>query len=188
MSDPNPTGDLRRVGRDPAAFEVFYRRHVETVGRFVARRVDDPHTAADLTAEVFVAVIESADRYRPDLGSERGWLFGVARNVIAAEHRRVARELRATGRAAGRRQLDPDDVVRLEERIDAEAAARRTYQALRDVPEKTRALLELVGVDGLPVAEAASALGMSPVAARVRLHRARRLVRLVLSRPESVLV
>jgi RNA polymerase sigma factor (sigma-70 family) len=188
MSDPDPVdGDLAAIGKDPAAFEVFYRKHVETIGRFVARRVDDPHTAADLTAEVFIAVIDSAAGYRADRGSQLGWLYGVARNVIAAEHRRAARQLKVTGRVAGHRLLDVDDIARIEERIDAEATARRTYRALGELPERTRALLELVAVDGLPVAEAASALGMSPVAARVRLHRARRAVRLLLSHPEPAL-
>ncbi|MFI6263494.1 RNA polymerase sigma factor [Micromonospora sp. NPDC051006] len=188
MSIPSPDGDdLVAIGTDPAAFEVFYRRHVETIGRFVARRVDDPHTAADLTAEVFLAVIDSAAGYRPERGSQLAWLFGVARNVIAAEHRRVARQLRASTRVAGRRLLDADDIARIEERIDAESAARRTYEALRGLPERTRALLELVAVDGLSMTDAAGALGMTPVAARVRLHRARRTVRLALTHPALVL-
>ncbi|WBB67081.1 sigma-70 family RNA polymerase sigma factor [Micromonospora sp. WMMD812] len=188
MHDPSPAeDDISDIGVDPAALEVFYRRHVEAVGRFVARRVDDPHLAADLTADVFLAVIESAAGYRPDRGSQIGWLFGVARNVIADERRRAAQRLRVTGRMAGRRDLDADDIARIEERIDAESAARRTYRALRELPEDTRALVELVAVDGLAVAEAATALGMSPVAARVRLHRARRTVRAVLARPATIL-
>ncbi|KAB2368164.1 RNA polymerase sigma factor [Actinomadura montaniterrae] len=168
---------LARVGRDPAAFEEFYRRHVEAVGRFVARRVDDPHTAADLTAEVFLAVIESAHTYRPAAGSEVGWLYGVARNVVAAERRRAARERRTTGREAGRRRLEADDIAALVERIDAEAAGRRTYRALGELPDGVRAVLELIAVDGLTVTEAAGALGIRPVTARVRLHRARRVLR-----------
>ncbi len=186
MHDPGPAeGDIPDIGVDPVAFEVFYRRHVEAVGRFVARRVDDPHLAADLTADVFLAAIESAAGYRPDRGSQIGWLFGVARNVIADERRRADQRLRVTGRLAGRRDLDVDDIARIEERIDAEAAARRTYRALSELPEGTRALVELVAVDGLTVTEAAIALGVSPVAARVRLHRARRTVRALLSRPAA---
>ena len=38
-------------------------------------------------------------------------------------------------------------------------------------------MLELVALDGLTVAEAARALGINPVAARVRYHRARRTIR-----------
>ena len=40
------------VGRDPAAFEAFYRRNVRAVSGFVARRVTDPHLVDDLTTEV----------------------------------------------------------------------------------------------------------------------------------------
>ncbi|GAA4604796.1 RNA polymerase sigma factor [Actinoallomurus liliacearum] len=175
MAEPE-TG-LSHIRHDPEAFEAFYRRHVETVNRFVARRVDDPHTAADLTAEVFMAVIDSAHTYRPSRGNEIAWLFGVARNVLAADRRRAGREQRANGRIAGRRLLDSDDIDRLVERIDAESAGRRTYEALADLPGGVRALLELIAVDGLTVTEAAAALGIRPVTARVRLHRARKVLR-----------
>ncbi|MEK8107488.1 sigma-70 family RNA polymerase sigma factor [Micromonospora sp. M12] len=188
MNEPSRADDdISGIGIDPLAFGVFYRRHLEAVGRFVARRVDDPHLAADLTADVFLAVIESAAGYRPDRGSQIGWLYGVARNVIGDERRRAAQRLRVTGRLAGRRDLGPDDIARIEERIDAESAARRTQRALSELPEDTRTLVELVAVDGLTVAEAAAVLGVSPVAARVRLHRARRAVRAVLAHPVTTL-
>ena len=175
-----PESGLARISTDTAALEEFYRRHIEDVSRFVARRVRDPHTAADLTAEVFLAAIDSAHTYRPSAGSELGWLYGVARNVVAAEHRRAARESRIAGRIAGRRLLDAGDIARLEERIDAESAGRHAYEALTELPDGIRALLELITVDGLTVTEAAAALGIRPVTARVRLHRARKAVRAAL--------
>ncbi|WP_242906409.1 RNA polymerase sigma factor [Actinomadura terrae] len=182
-----PESGLTRSGSDTAALEEFYRRHIEEVSRFVARRVHDPHTAADLTAEVFLAAIDSAHTYRPSAGSELGWLYGVARNVVSTEHRRVARESRALGRIAGRRLLDAGDIARLEERIDAESPGRRTYEALADLPRGIRALLELITVDGLTVTEAATALGIRPVTARVRLHRARKAVHAALPAQSSAL-
>jgi RNA polymerase sigma factor (sigma-70 family) len=169
------------IAHDPEAFEEFYRSHVADVSRFIARRVDDPYTVADLTAEVFLAAIESAHTYRPDRGSVIGWVFGVAHRVLAAERRRARRESNATRRIAGHRLLDSADLARLEERIDAGSSARRVYQALADLPEATRRLLDLVAVDGLSVTEAAAALGVSPIAARVRMHRARKLLRGVLA-------
>src|SRR4249920_1306094 len=63
--------DVGAIARDPDAFEVFYREHLETVQRFVARRIADPHLAADLTAEVFLAAVDSAASYRPDPGGAR---------------------------------------------------------------------------------------------------------------------
>lgn len=179
--------DIERIAHDPDAFEAFYRAHVGEVTRFIARRVDDPYTAADLTAEVFLAVIGSAHTYRPDRGTPIAWVFGVAHRVLAAERRRARRESNTNRRIAGRRLLDPADVARLEERIDAERSARRVYEALADLPEPTRRVVELVAVDGLPLAEAAAALGVSAVAARVRLHRARKLLRGVLAGPVPLL-
>ncbi|MEU9888129.1 RNA polymerase sigma factor [Sphaerisporangium sp. NPDC051011] len=164
---------------DPEAFEAFYRRHIDEVTRFLARRVDDPHTVADLVAEVFLAAIDSAHTYRPALGSETAWLYGVTRNTLLAERRRAARELQAGRRIAGRRLLEADDVARLEERIDAEASAREALDAMRELPEGERALLELVVVDQLTLPEAASVLGIRQGTARVRLHRARRSLRRV---------
>jgi hypothetical protein len=53
--------ELSRIAHDPAIFEAFYREHVGAVQRFVVRRVADPHRAADLTAQVFVAAIDAAN-------------------------------------------------------------------------------------------------------------------------------
>lgn len=165
--------ELPRIADDPATFEAFYREHVEAVQRFAARRVDDPHLAADLTAEVFLAAIDAAPRYRADRGEPVAWLFGIARIVVSSERRRAAREQRANARVQGRRLLDEDDVARMQERIDAEARGRELHAALDDLPEGERAVFELVALDGLGARDAAAVLGIRPVTARVRLHRAR---------------
>lgn len=162
------------ISTDPAAFTEFYRAYVGDVTRFVTRRVTDPHLAADLTAEVFLAAIGAAAGYRGSAGGPRVWLYGIARNVIGTEFRRSARERRAERRIATRRLLEPDDVSRLIEQIDASRQARRLHEDLLALPDGERAVIELVSVDGLTVTEAASALGIRPVTARVRLLRARR--------------
>lgn len=169
--------DLAGIGRDPDLFEAFYRKHVEAVQRFVARRTEDPHLVADLTAEVFLAVIKSAHTYRSDRGSVVGWLYGVAHNVVSSERRRRAREHRAHERVAGRRELTSEDVARIEDRIDAEARARKLGAAMDRLSKGERAVLELVVLDGLTVKDAAHALHVQPVTARVRLHRAKRVLR-----------
>jgi RNA polymerase sigma-70 factor (ECF subfamily) len=162
-----------RIAFDEAALESFYRAHVELVEKFIARRVADPHLAADLTADVFLAAIEAAPSYDSRRGTPSAWLVGIARNVVACEFRRAARERRARDRIDARELLDTDDVVRLQERIDAEAHARGVLDALTRLPAGEREILELVAVDGLNPREAASVLGITAVAARVRLHRAR---------------
>jgi DNA-directed RNA polymerase specialized sigma24 family protein len=91
------------LGRDPAAFEAFYRRNVRSVSGFVARRLTDPQLVDDLTTEVFLAAIEGADSYRPSRGGESAWLLGIARNVLAAERRTAARRVDKMLRAGGGR-------------------------------------------------------------------------------------
>jgi len=177
--------ELPRIGHDPGAFEAFYREHVEAVQRFVVRRVDEPLLAADLTAEVFLAAIAAAPAYRPDRGAPGAWLLGIARNLVAAEHRRAGRERRANARVEGRRLLEADDIARMQERIDAESRARELYAALDGLPEAERAVFELHALDGLSPSEAAAVLDIRPVTARVRLHRARTALRSRLAEPDA---
>jgi RNA polymerase sigma-70 factor, ECF subfamily len=162
------------IGTDPELFEAFYCEHVEALQRFVARRVADRERAADLTAEIFLAAIDSAHRFRPRRGTPRAWLYGIARVLVANDRRRSGRERAREERFRGSALLDEEDAARMEERIDAAAQARRLYAAMDRLPEAERAVLELVALDELTVAEAAAAAGVRPVTARVRLHRARR--------------
>ena len=99
----------------------------------------------------------------------------------AGMDRRQARTAEAERQLAGRAFLDADDYARVEERIDAATRLRRTYRALQHLREQDRRLLELIAVDGLSTGEAARVLSISPVAARVRLSRARGRLRMVLA-------
>ncbi|MGV1047194.1 MAG: RNA polymerase sigma factor [Solirubrobacterales bacterium] len=168
---------MRGSGTDPAIFEAFSREHVEDLQRFVARRVGDRERAADLTAEVFLAAIDSAHRYRPRRGTPKAWLYGIARVLLADDRRRRGRERAGEEWLRGSALLDPEDAARVDARIDAAAQSRRLYAAMDSLPEAERAVLELVAIDELTVAEAAAAAGVRPVTARVRLHRARRKLR-----------
>lgn len=176
--------DVRRIRTDPDALEAFYREHVDAVQRFVARRVSSPELAADLTADIFVAAVDSAERYRADRGAPAAWLYGIARHVVWAEHRRAGRE-RAARPISGSALLDGEDVADILARIDAEASARELYRAMGALSDSERAVLELVAVDELPVTEAADALGIGKVTARVRLHRARRRMQEQLTAPDT---
>jgi RNA polymerase sigma factor (sigma-70 family) len=180
-----PYDPLELIGRDPDALEAFFRDHVDAVQSFVARRTRDPDLAADLTADIFLAAIDSAHRYDADRAPLLAWLYGVARNVMAVEVRRGVRELRTARRIQGRRLLGESGHARIEEQLDAASDARRIYRAIGQLPETDRQLLELVALDGLPVTEAAQALGMKSGTARVRLHRNRARLRALLGEPES---
>jgi RNA polymerase sigma-70 factor (ECF subfamily) len=168
---------MRWVGTDPDIFEVFYREHVDAVQRFVVRRVGDRERAADLTAEIFIAAIDSAVRYRQQRGTPRTWILGIARVIVANDGRRRDRQRIGEERLRGSALLDEDDAARLDARIDAAARSRELYAAMDQLPDGERAVLELVAIDELTLAEAAAAIGIRPVTARVRLHRARRKLR-----------
>jgi RNA polymerase sigma factor (sigma-70 family) len=168
---------VRLISTNPDIFDVFYREHVERIQRFVVRRIGDRERAADLTAEIFLAAIDSAPRYRARQGAPKAWLFGIARIVVASDGRQRERQRLGEERLRGSTLLDEDDAARLDARIDAAQRSRELYAAMARLPEGERAVLELVAIDELSLAEAAAATGLRPVAARVRLHRARRKLR-----------
>jgi RNA polymerase sigma factor (sigma-70 family) len=182
--DPADEELLGRLSTDPAAFEVFYRRHVDRVIGFAARRVPEPADVADLVAATFVAVLTSARSYDRQRGHPGAWLLGITARLIANGRRRRVRESAATARIAGRRLIDQSDIERLEERIDAARTSQAVLAALGRLRPRAREALLLVGAEGLSPAEAARVLGISPAAFRMRLSHARRaLTKAVTAKP-----
>src|ERR1700744_3422886 len=113
MNDPR-RDEVSAIGHITQAFEAFYGSNLAAVQPSVARRVSDPHLAADLTADVFLAAIQSAHKYKPDRGSPGAWLIGVARNVVNAEFRRAAKNRAVTRLVSGRELLDADSLADIE--------------------------------------------------------------------------
>jgi RNA polymerase sigma factor (sigma-70 family) len=170
---------------DPAALEEFYRRHVRGLTRYAAQRMRDPSEAADLIAAAFLEAVESSARYDPRRGRPIAWLTGIAANLAAVQERREAAAARALARVDGQRPLEPDDFDRLEHQIDAARRVHRARAALDRLSPVEREMLELVGQEGLLPGEAARLLGISPVAARMRLARARKKAMQALERGEQ---
>jgi RNA polymerase sigma factor (sigma-70 family) len=167
----------RPRGRPPNSalqeFEQVYLRNVDVLMGYFARRCRDPQTVADLTSETFVRAMDGFARFDPRRGSDRAWLFGIAAHVFARHCEQSAGDRDAVARLGGRRVLNEDEIEELAERIDAEregAALMQRYAALAPVE---RAAIELVDLEGLTPKEAALALGVSGVAFRKRLSRAR---------------
>lgn len=67
---------------DQDAITMIYESYFEPIYQFIRLRVDDPGTAEDLTAEVFVKLIGALKGWNAPRHSLRGWLFRVARNVL----------------------------------------------------------------------------------------------------------
>jgi RNA polymerase sigma factor (sigma-70 family) len=165
---------LQCLQADPAAFELFYRRHIDRVMRFTARRVGDPAEMADVVANTFLAVLTSAESYDPGRGEPTAWLLGITARLIANGARRGARESAVATRMAGRRLLHADDIERLEEQIDADHAAEAVIEAIGRLKPRAREALLLVGVEGLTATEASQLLGITAANFRMRLSAARR--------------
>jgi RNA polymerase sigma-70 factor (ECF subfamily) len=160
------------------AFAVFFRRHVRAVTGYALRVARNPDQVADLVSETFLVALEAAGRYRPETPTGLPWLLGIARRLWLDRIRRQARMLRLQQRAAG---ISPRYVGSEEEAVDAAIDAARQIPsveaALARLPNGERDVFELVALHGLTPAEAAVALSVSPNAARLRLSRARKRLR-----------
>jgi RNA polymerase sigma-70 factor (ECF subfamily) len=164
----------RAAGEVAAAdFEQLYRANIAAVTAYFARRSADPQTVADLTADTFVEAITSFGTFDPRKGTARAWVFGIARRIYAAHCEAYSRQQARVLRLAGRRELDADQVGELVDRIDAERDGRALVSELAVLPALDRAVVELVDIAGLRTKEAASVLGLSGGAVRMRLMRAR---------------
>lgn len=85
-----------------AEFEKVYRGNVSAVTTYFARRCVDPQTVADLTSETIVRAAAGFGGFDPGWGSERAWLFGIARNVYAGHCEQMSnRRAAAIGLRAG---------------------------------------------------------------------------------------
>jgi RNA polymerase sigma factor (sigma-70 family) len=154
-------------------FEQVYLRNVDVLMGFFARRCREPQTVADLTSETFVRAMNGFGRFDSRRGSDRAWLFGIAAHVFAHHCEQSASDRDAVVRLGGHRALDEDEIEELAERIDAEREGAALMQRHAGLPAIERSAIELVDLEGLTPKEAALALGVSGVAFRKRLSRAR---------------
>ena len=179
--------ELAALGQgDREAFAELYRRHVDRVVAFAARRSKDAADTADLVAATFLVGLESLHSYDARKGEPLPWLLGIARRLVANRGRRRSREWAAANRLHGHRMLDDDDFTRLERQIDANRLSARLESALTRLSPRDREALLLVGYDRLAPDDAATVLGIRPAAFRMRLSRARRALRSVLDDPHHV--
>jgi RNA polymerase sigma-70 factor (ECF subfamily) len=167
------TGEGPAEAGAAAEFERLYRANIDAVTAYFARRTADPQVVADLTADTFVAVITGFGSFDPRKGTARAWLFGIAGHVYTAYCTAYSHQQHKLERLGAQRDLGPDEVDELLERIDAERAARGLLSEVARLPERDRAVIDLVDIAGLPPKEAATALGLTPGTVRMRLMRAR---------------
>ncbi len=173
MNDPPSTRPSLLVRlRDPSderAWAEFLEIYAPLVRRLAARRGLQDADAEDLTQEVFRAVASAIERWDPDpaRGSFRGWLSGLARNLIVNLLAAQGRHPRGTGDSDFQAFLESRPAPEGEESRLFEAEYRRRIFAwaadrVRGEfrPATWRAFWE-AGVEGRPPGAVAEAMGMS---------------------------
>lgn len=173
MREPPVAVRARAPSQPLEEFEQVYLRNVDVLMAYFARRCREPQIVADLTSETFVRAVDGFAKFDPRRGSDRAWLFGIAARVFAHHCEQSAGGRNAVARLGGHRQLDEDEIGELAERIDAEREGAALMRQYAQLPTDERAAIELVDLEELSPMEAALALGVSRVAFRKRLSRAR---------------
>lgn len=167
---------LLRSRAEPDCFAELFERYFAGLHGYASRRLDGPG-GDDVAAETFLIAFRQRDRFDPERGSVRAWLYGIATNLIRARRREEAQGYLAYARAAAHPPDDPVHEERTTDRIAAEAARKRIVAALADLSAGDRDALLLVVWGELSHEETAAALGIPVGTVGSRLHRARRQIR-----------
>jgi RNA polymerase sigma-70 factor (ECF subfamily) len=169
---------LAAARNDPAAFRELYQRYAGRIHGFLVRRCRDEDAAYDLAAETFAQAWLVRERFRDEAGgSAAPWLFAIARNVVRASVRKHELERRACARLGLR--LSDAAVQPDESWLDG------LDDMLADLPASQRDAIELRVFDDLAYEQVAAALGTTPAAARVRVHRGLSALRARLGNPKE---
>jgi RNA polymerase sigma-70 factor (ECF subfamily) len=156
-------------------FAGLFDEHARPLRAYLAGRVGT-HTADDLVAETFLVALRRWESFDPARAPVRGWLYGIATNLLRNHLRQELRGYRATARAATAEAQEPHD-TRAAERVDAENATRSLAAALAALGRQERDVLLLTSWAGLTPAEVAVATGVPASTVRSQLHRVREKLR-----------
>jgi len=160
---------VERAKHDREAFAVLYRRHYQTIGRYVFRRVGDRHLTDDLVADVFMIALQNLHRYRHRGLPFRSWLYRIATNRVnrwaRRSRKRTVRQLDTP--LADERIAPPDEAIRSNEARDA----------LLKLAPKYQAALVLHYIEGMSITDIAAVCGCRTGTVKSRLSRGREALR-----------
>lgn len=161
------------AGSDGA--EVFVRRlcadHGDAVFAWARGRFGDVRDAEEVVAETMVRAWRRHDQYDPSRGTERSWVFGIARNTAVDHFRRNRRHLQVVGDSA-----IPEDLAG-EPTLDRIAEATLVKDALGDLSDAHREVLVLAHFGGMTVTEIANRIQVPAGTVKSRLYYAMRSLR-----------
>ena len=163
--------------RDGAAafVETLFGKHHTEIYAYLLRMLREPELAADLTQDAFIKAYRNYDTLeKPE--NARAWLYQIAHRVALDEIRRrkIIRFFPWTGESPGSAPSAEHLVMEAHFSGDMQ-------RALARIPERQRAALLLAELHDLTGLELAAALGVSHVAARALLTRARESLRQALA-------
>jgi len=144
------------------AFDAFMEQRYAKLVATVRLIVGDHGTAEDVVQETFARAYVNWSKLYPD-GNPGGWCHRVATNLAISWRRKMTRELRAVARLGRRAPLTtPPPEVHPE-----------LQAAVDELPRRQRAAVALHYILGLPVADAAEAMGVRPGTVKSLLFQAR---------------
>jgi RNA polymerase sigma-70 factor (ECF subfamily) len=160
---------------DRTFIEELFALHHGEIYAYILRMVRDADVAADFAQDTFIKAYKAQDSLE-DRTKARAWLYQIAHRVVLDEmrRRRIVRFMPWTGENYG--AAPSAEHLAMEMRFSGPLA-----RALARIPERQRAALLLAEVNDLTGLELADALGISHVAARALLTRARESLRLALA-------
>jgi RNA polymerase sigma-70 factor (ECF subfamily) len=162
-------------GTAGAFVEELFAKHHGEIYAYLLRMLRDPELAADLTQDAFVKAYRNYESLeKPE--NARAWLYQIAHRVALDELRRrkIVRFLPWTGESRG--AAPSAEHLAMDLRLSGDL-----QRALARIPERQRAALLLAELHDLTGLELAAALGVSHVAARALLTRARESLRQALA-------
>ncbi len=148
------------------SFDALYRECARDMYAYVRTLLTDDASAEDVTALAFERAFRRRSTFDSRRGSQRGWLFGIARNAALDELRRRRRSAPLLG------ELPDESAPAPEEEADLAVQRTTVRVALAALAPRDRELVALKFHGGLSNAEIAAVLGTTESNAGTRVHRA----------------
>ncbi|MGE0710590.1 MAG: RNA polymerase sigma factor [Planctomycetota bacterium] len=159
---------------DADAFRELHARYAPRLGALLRRSLYRQEEAADLVQQTFLQLHRARHDFRPG-AAVRPWLYTIALNLARKHFRTLKR--RPTKPLEGEVPDEAPPPGRPAERAEDVA---RLREALLELPENQREVIELHWFEGLPFAEVAQVVGASLSAVKVRAHRGYKRLRALL--------
>jgi RNA polymerase sigma factor (sigma-70 family) len=151
---------------DGDAFGELFDRHRGRVYGRAFGLLSNAHDADEVASAAFFELWRKRRSVRLVAGSVLPWLLVTTVNLSRNTHRSTARYQRLL------RTLPQAEALPGPDAADGETRE-RLAESLRRLSPVDAALFVLTVSEGIPLAEAAASVGLTPATARVRLHRAR---------------